>query len=71
MAPVAVVALVTTGATLAATGTVRIGSPVTVERVPSIPGSPPGVERGSVRLASARAADPDGGSSGSSMDDGG
>jgi hypothetical protein len=60
--PAAAVALVTAGATLAATGTVRIGSPVKVERPPAgVDLRSPGVVPGSVHLAAARVADPDGG----------
>lgn len=54
-------ALLTTGATLAATGTVRIGAPATVERPPPGVHSFFGAIQGGTHLGTARAADPDGG----------
>jgi hypothetical protein len=60
--PLVVAALVTTGVTLAATGTVKIGAPATIEpsppRVHAVVGA---AVPGSAHLAAARAADPDGG----------
>src|SRR3954454_8401777 len=54
-------ALLSTGVTLAATGTVRIGAPATIERPPPGMHGPFGAVRGRMHLGSARAVDPDGG----------